>query len=167
MVYRKHMEINSIPDDVIDCLFDAIEKNNKLYIILKEDNKDNEDKIEKVFGKDVEFLDMMDLIQKKMFSSLMDAVSVFDNEPFLNKFGFNQITEIFYDLTRLEQSKKMLFNYALLGRRGKEGLLQTLGGGRLTKSAIFVPSSRAKEAENFIKKWNVEYLKKSVFVLGG
>ncbi|MCW1298953.1 MAG: hypothetical protein QXD02_01360, partial [Candidatus Parvarchaeum sp.] len=103
----------------------------------------------------------------KMFSQFMDAVSVFDNEPFFNKLGFSEITEIFYDLTKLEQSRKMLFNYALLGRRGKEGLLQTLGGGRLTKSAIFVPSTHEKEAENFIKKWNVEYLKKRVFILGG
>ena len=74
------MEVNEVPDAIIDCLFDAIEKNNKLYVILKEDSKDNEDKIEKVFGKDVEFLDMMDVIQKKMLSDLMDAVSIFDNE---------------------------------------------------------------------------------------
>ncbi len=162
-----NMEVNEVPDEIIDCLFDAIEKNNKLYVILKEDSKDNEDKIEKVFGKDVEFLDMMDVIQKKMLSNLMDAVSIFDNEPFLNKLGFMQVTEIFYDLTKLHQSRKMLFNYALLGRRGKEGLLQTLGGGRLTKSAIFVPSKKEKDAETFIKKWNVEYMKKRVFVLGG
>ncbi len=167
MVYRKHMEIDSVPDDVIEVLFDAIKMDNKLYVILKEDSKDNEEKIEKVFGKNVEFLDMVDMMQKKMFSQFMDAVSVFDNEPFFNKLGFSEITEIFYDLTKLEQSRKMLFNYALLGRRGKEGLLQTLGGGRLTKSAIFVPSTHEKEAENFIKKWNVEYLKKRVFILGG
>ncbi len=161
------MEINEIPDEVIDCLFDAIEKDNKLYIILKEDNKQNEDRIEKFFGKDAEFLDFVDIVQKKMLSDLMDAVSIFDNEPFLNKLGFNQVTEIFYDLAKLPQTRKMLFNYALLGRRGKEGVLQTLGGGRLTKSAIFVPSSKEKDAENFIKKWNVGYMKKRVFVLGG
>jgi hypothetical protein len=152
------MEINGIPDEVIDCLFDAIEKDNKLYVILKDDTEQNEGKVERFFGKDAEFLDMMDLIQKKMLSNLIDAVS---------RLGFDQVTEIFYDLTKLQQSRKMLFNYALLGRRGREGLLQTLGGGRLTKSAIFVPSSKEKEAENFIKKWNVEYMKKRVFVLGG
>lgn len=167
MVYHKHMEINGIPDEVIDCLFDAIEKDNKLYVILKDDTEQNEGKVERFFGKDAEFLDMMDLIQKKMLSNLIDAVSIFDNEPFLNRLGFDQVTEIFYDLTKLQQSRKMLFNYALLGRRGREGLLQTLGGGRLTKSAIFVPSSKEKEAENFIKKWNVEYMEKRVFVLGG
>ncbi len=161
------MEINEIPEEVIDCLFDAIEKDNKLYVVLKEDNAENENRIEKFFGNDVTFLDMMEIIQRKMLSDLMDAVSVFDNEPFLNKLGFNQITEIFYDLTKLPQSKKMLFNYAFLGRRGKEGLLQNIGGGRLTKSAIFVPSSKEKEVENFIKKWNVDYSKKRVFVLGG
>ncbi len=167
MVYNKHMEINEIPDDVIECLFDAIEKDEKLYVILKEDNTENENKIERFFGNNVEFLDLMDIIQRKMLSDFMDAVSLFDNEPFLNKLGFSQVTEIFYDLTKLPQSRKMLFNYALLGRRGKEGLLQALGGGRLTKSAIFVPSSKEKSAESFIKKWNVEYVKKRVFVLGG
>jgi hypothetical protein len=161
------MEIDSVPDDVIECLFDAIKKDNKLYIILKDDSKDNEERIEKVFGKDIEFLDMVDMMQKKMFSQFMDAVSIFDNEPFFNKLGFNEMTEIFYDLTKLDQSKKMLFNYALLGRRGKEGLLQTLGGGRLTKSAIFVPSVHEKDAEDFINKWKVEYFKKKVFILGG
>ena len=161
------MEIGSIPDEIIDCLFDAIEKDNKLYVILKEDSREDEEKVGKAFGKNVEFLDMMEIMEKKMLSQLMDAVSIFDNEPFINRLGFNEITEIFYDLTKLQQSRKMLFNYALLGRRGKDGLLQTLGGGRLTKSAIFVPSGNEKEAENFIKKWNVEYLKKKVFVLGG
>ena len=46
MVYHKHMEINEIPDEVIDCLFDAIEKDNKLYVILKDDTEQNEGKVE-------------------------------------------------------------------------------------------------------------------------
>ncbi len=167
MVYRKHMEIDSIPDEIVECLFDAIEKDDKLYVILKDDTKENEEKAEKAFGKNIEFLDMMEIMEKKMFSQLIDAVSIFDNTPFLNKLGFEEVTEIFYDLTSLPQSRKMLFNYALLGRRGKEGMLQTLGGGRLTKSAIFVPSSKEKDTENFIKKWKVEYVKKKVFELGG
>ena len=39
-----NMEVNEVPDEIIDCLFDVIEKNNKLYVILKEDSKDNEEK---------------------------------------------------------------------------------------------------------------------------
>ena len=30
------MEIDSVPDDVIECLFDAIKKDDKLYVILKQ-----------------------------------------------------------------------------------------------------------------------------------
>jgi hypothetical protein len=89
-------------------------------------------------------------------------MSIFDNEPLVEKLGFREFTEIFYDLTKLEQSKKMLFNYALLGRRGNNGILQDLGGRRLGTSVVALPSEHEKEVENFIRKWNVGYVKRRI-----
>ncbi len=157
------MEI--LPEDLMDCVFDVIKKRDKTYVILKDDNDKNEEKVRKVFGgKGTEVVDIFDLLQNRMLSELIGGLSIFDSEPIFNKFGMRETTEIFYDLTKLSQSRKMLFNYALLGRRGNDGLLQSIGGGRLTKSAIYVPSENEAKAEHFIKEWGVGYTKRTIFV---
>jgi hypothetical protein len=157
--------IEEIPETVRNDIFDIVTKDDKLYVILKEDKKDCEMAISKIFSnEDMEFLDLFELMKNRLLKDLSDSVSLLDNEPLVDRMGLQQMTEIFYDLTNLQQSKKMLFNYALLGRRGVEGLLQRLGGGRLTKSAVFVPSNKEDEVEDFIKGWDVEYTKRSILI---
>ena len=157
--------MDTLPDELMDCVFDVIKKKDKTYVILKDDDKKSEEKVKEVFsGKDTEVVDLFELFQNRMLGELLGGLSIFDSEPIFNKLGFQEVTEIFYDLTRLNQSRKMLFNYALLGRRGNDGLLQSIGGGRLTKSAIYVPSENEGKAEHFIKEWGVGYTKRTIFV---
>lgn len=158
------MESRILPSDVMSDIFDIVKKQEKLYIIFKEDTEESEEKVKKVLGNDLEFTDIFELIHNKLLKNFMDSVSIFDNEPLVEKFGFNEATEIFYDLTRLDQCRKVMFNYALLGRRGNNGALQDLGGKRLGTSSIVLPSEHEKEVESFIKKWNVGYTKRRILV---
>ncbi len=158
------METSTLPDDLIEDVFDVLKKGRKTYIIFKEDTEDLEDKAKKIFGDDIEFTDFFDLFEKGMLKELGDSMSIFYNEPLIARLGLQELTEISYDLTKLDQSRKMLFNYALLGRRGNEGILQSLGGKRLGKSIVTLPSTHESEVEDFVKKWNVKYTKRRVLI---
>lgn len=159
------MESRILPNDVMNSVFDIVKKEDKLYIIFKEDNEESEERVKKVLGDDnLEFMDLFSLLHNRLLKEFSDCISIFDNEPLVEKLGFREFTEIFYDLTRLEQSRKMLFNYALLGRRGNNGILQNLGGRRLGTSVVALPSENEKEVESFIKKWNVGYSKRHVLM---
>lgn len=158
------MESGILPEDMMNEVFDVLKKGEKTYVIFKEDNDDLEERAKKFFGSDVEFTDFFDIFERKLLRELSDSMSIFYNEPLIERLGLQEFTELSYDLTKLNQSKKMLFNYALLGRRGNEGVLQTLGGRRLGKSMIMLPSEHEGEAENFVKKWNVKYSKRRILI---
>ncbi|MCL5009773.1 MAG: hypothetical protein M1433_02230 [Candidatus Parvarchaeota archaeon] len=158
------METDIIPEDLVDEIFDVLKKGEKTYVVFKEDNEDLEDKARRIFGNDIEFTDFFDIFEKRMLKELSDSMSIFYNEPLIERLGLHELTEISYDLTKLGQSKKMLFNYALLGRRGNDGILQSIGGRRLGKSMIMLPSEHEKDAEDFVKKWDVKYSKRRVLV---
>jgi truncated hemoglobin YjbI len=158
------MESHILPNDVMNEVFDIVKKQEKLYIIFKEDTEESEDKVRKILGDEVEFVDLFELLHNKLLKDFSNSISIFDNEPLVEKLGFREFTEIFYDLSRLDQSRKMLFNYALLGRRGSDGMLQKLGGKRLGTGVVVLPSENEKEAESFIKKWNVGFSKRTVLL---
>ncbi len=159
------MELNELPNDIMDSVFDIVKKEDKIYIIFKEDTMTSEEKVrEALGGNNLEFTDLFEMVHNHLLRELSDTKSIFDNEPLMEKMGFDQTTEIFYDLTKLDQTRKVLFNYALLGRRGNNGILQNFGGRRLSKSVIALPSENERELENFIKKWNVKYSKRRVLL---
>ncbi len=142
----------------MDSIFNILKKDDKYYVILREDRPDEESRVRRVLGDaDMEFTDVFSLLRNRMLKDLSECISIFDNEPLLESLGLREYTEIVYDLTRLGQSQKMLFNYALLGRRGNKGLLQNLGGRRLSKSAVYVPSRNDGEIELFMKHWGVRF----------
>ena len=162
------MDLGFLPDDVKQEIFDIVQKDRQFYAILKDEGKAEEARVKDILNQmDIQVMEFLDVIQKDFLREFSDSISVIDQEPFIGKLGLSSITEIFYDLTNLDQSKKMLFNYALLGRRGNDGLLQSIGGGRLTKSAIYLPSNEERKAEKFIKDWNVRYTKRRVLIFGG
>ncbi|MCL5016756.1 MAG: hypothetical protein M1441_01275 [Candidatus Parvarchaeota archaeon] len=162
------MDLEFLPEEIRQDVFDIVQKDRQLYAILKDENKAEEDKIKNIFDEmNIQVMEFLDVVQKDFLKEFSDSISVIDQEPFIEKLGLSSVTEIVYDLTNLDQSRKMLFNYALFGRRGNDGLLQSIGGGRLTKSAIYLPSKEEEKAEDFIRNWNVRYTKRKVLIFGG
>ena len=157
------MESNLLPRDLMKEIFDIMRKDDKLYVFMKGDDDKSEARVKDVLGEeDVEFMDIADVIEKHMIKDFSDAISIFDNETILDRLGLKQFTEIIYDLSSLNQSKKMLFNYSLFGRRGKGGLVQSSGGKRIGRSVVYIPSKNESDVETIIKRWSVKYSKRRV-----
>jgi hypothetical protein len=72
---------------------------------------------------------------------------------------------ISYDLKDLDRNKKVLFSFALFGRKNGEGLINELGGEKLGSGCIFVPEKSCDKIEEFLKFWSVNYRKIKVKVL--
>ena len=160
---------NVLPDEILEHVFDIAENKDKIYLILKDDDILKEDEIEiqdilqklqenlknVLQTKDLEVCDIFVIIKKNMLKEFEDSISLLDNSPFLSHFGIEEFIEITYDLSPLSQSKKMLFNYALFGRRGNIGLLQQLNGRRIGRGVISVPKENMEQIERFINSWGI------------
>lgn len=72
---------------------------------------------------------------------------------------------ITYSLLGKPRSKKMLLNYGLVGRDGKEGLLQKLGGKRLVPGCIIIPEENESEMEGFLSAHEVAYSKQRIILI--
>lgn len=76
--------------------------------------------------------------------------------------GMRQMQEsvlVTYSLTGKSRSKKMLFNYALIGRNGKDGVLQKMSGKKVASGCVIIPASREAEISEFLKKHEVGFEK--------
>lgn len=67
-----------------------------------------------------------------------------------------------YSLLKKSRSKKMLFNYELIGRNGKNGLLQTLNGEKVTSGCFIVPADKEDAINEFLKKHGIEFSKRMI-----
>lgn len=74
---------------------------------------------------------------------------------------------ITYSFLGKPRSKKMLINYELVGRNGKDGLLQKLGGKRLVSGCIIVPEENEGKIECFLSAHEVAHSKQKVILPGG
>lgn len=70
-----------------------------------------------------------------------------------------------YSLLKKSRSKKMLFNYELIGRNGKDGLLQTLNGEKVTSGCFIVPADKENDINDFLKKHDIEFSKRMITLI--
>ncbi len=107
--------------------------------------------------------------QKDLFSGELAILkeSVLKNEPGKVENSAEDMEEriqkecvlITYALPGKTRSQKMLFNYELVGRNGKHGLLQRLGGKKVISGCLIVPAQNTGELETFLKKHGIEFSK--------
>ncbi|MBU4245799.1 hypothetical protein L6303_07850 [archaeon] len=72
---------------------------------------------------------------------------------------------ITYSLLKKNRSKKMLFNYELIGRNGKDGLLQTLNGEKVTSGCFIAPKDKENSIDEFLKKHDIEFSKRNITLI--
>jgi len=86
------------------------------------------------------------------------------NMNFVSKMiGFNPFLLITYNLRNKKPSEKVMFSYALFGRKKGEGLVKSLEGKELGKGSILIPIKNEAEIVSFFKQWNVEFNKQRIF----
>ncbi len=120
-------------------------------------------KIEEQFKNfEVEIASLFDLFRKETIKEFLFARSLIDNKMLIEKLGFRIFSEYKYCLDNLDQVSKVLFNYALLGRRGKKGVLHKLNGMKIAKGLVLIPSKNEKPFESFLNKWKISFKKRIV-----
>ena len=70
-----------------------------------------------------------------------------------------------YSLLKKNRSKKMLFNYELIGRNGKNGLLQAINGEKVTSGCFIVPADKEGTINEFLKKHDIEFSKRLITLI--
>ena len=92
---------------------------------------------------------------------LSEAVSVVSGKRLCEAFGFTSFALFKYAPSGMGASERVKFQYALFGRRvGKRhapGMLEAVGGKKLTAAALVVPVQKADEFTAFLTGWRVPF----------
>ena len=70
-----------------------------------------------------------------------------------------------YELTSLPASIKVRFVYALKGRKGEAGLVETRGGEFLVNGCFILPREKEKEMKEIFHLWKVKFKSKAVVMV--
>ncbi|MFH0978005.1 MAG: nucleotidyltransferase domain-containing protein [Candidatus Woesearchaeota archaeon] len=88
---------------------------------------------------------------------LLEGFSLLTGKRLCEQVGFSSGALISFSLVSLEKSKKVLFYYALHGKKKHGGLLRERNGRILARNVIFVPLEAQDEFQDFFEQWAVEY----------
>ncbi|MCW1296215.1 MAG: hypothetical protein OH319_00855 [Candidatus Parvarchaeota archaeon] len=152
-------------------IFDIVyhPKEREIFVITRTSEPAFFREIERAFSNfrkniEIEFSDLFSMLeeQNKMIEEIFNSESLINERPFLEHFGFNLFVEFRYSLENLNQSDKMMFNYALEGRRGMKGILHHLNGMKIAKSVVLVPKENEKKFEAFLNSRKIKYVKRNV-----
>jgi len=144
-----------------------------LVIFLDGSLRERLDKIQDIKGKvrnKTENVDIKQIMLTELFSSdffartgvLLEGVSIFKGKKFSEILGFKGFTLFWYNLSNLNHTQKVKFNYILSGRGESKGMIKELNGERLVNGAIKIPIENSLEFEEIIRKNNIDYKKKNV-----
>ena len=93
--------------------------------------------------------------------SARDAI-LFEGYSLINKsfissdYGFESLGLFIYQTKGLKNTEKTKFYYALNGRRGSKGFLESINAIKLSDNLIFVPRENIGQTHDFFKFWNIE-----------
>lgn len=88
---------------------------------------------------------------------LFEGVSLLTGKKLSENFGLRSYALYAYDLTKLPPSKKVLFVYALKGRREEQGIVEKAGGKFVAPAAFIVPLQKDSEISGLLDFWQVKY----------
>ena len=101
---------------------------------------------------------MENLFNNALFKTLLEeGYSLLNNNFLYERLDYKSGAIFSFDLSRLKKSKKVLFSYALHGKKKESGILSRLNGKRIGKAVIFIPVDYMDEFKQFLELWNVEY----------
>jgi len=88
---------------------------------------------------------------------LFEGFSLINNKPICSDFGFIAFGNFLYDTSKLNNTTKTRFYYALNGRNGSQGVASTLKAIKISDNNILVPVSQIETAKEFFDYWGIEY----------
>lgn len=109
---------------------------------------------------DVKGIDINDLLDSSFIAgkSIIAEGFLIIRKKFLHEIlGFKNYYIFSYSLKNLKPSKKVMFQYALNGRRGEKGMTHLTGSIALGRGAIKVPLEHSEEFKDFFEKNKINY----------
>lgn len=128
-------------------------------------NKDMEYKIRKELEKNYNNISIISKTQKDLLSNAFDAregilfegISLLSGEIISNKYGFSSLGMFKYNFKGWDQLRKTKFYYALNGRMGQKGILESLECVKLSDNLILAPLNKIEDVKEFLDSWSIEY----------
>jgi len=109
---------------------------------------------------------MENIFDTPLFKVLLsEGISLLDGKTLRAKLGVDAGTIFSVNLVKLQKSKKVLFYYALQGKKGIGGLLENVKGKLIGRSVVFIPVEYVAEFKDFLESWNVDYYRMDVLRL--
>jgi predicted nucleotidyltransferase len=154
-VVRNKIRVNDIDVAII---FSGLESVNDKLSLAQEMKSKLKDVMK--YDLDVKGVDMGDFLDGSFLarnSILAEGFSVLRKKFLHEIFGFKNYYVFSYSLTNLSNSRKVMFQYALQGRRGEKGMMEITGSSSLGKGVIRVPLGYSEEFKDFFEKNKIKY----------
>ena len=113
----------------------------------------------------VESVNFKDFFDASFFARqgiLIEGYSLIHGSKLSERLGFDSFSLFNYSLKNLNHSKKTSFTYSLIGRKGKEGIINIIKARHLGKGVVIVPIEESLVFEEFLNKWEINYKKKNI-----
>lgn len=107
--------------------------------------------------KAIDLQDLMDPLFTARKAILAEGISLIKKKSLSKQFGFSPFYIFTYSLKGLSHTKKIIFRYALKGRRTQKGLLEINQCEQIGKGVIKVPLEHIEELKSFFEKQKVKY----------
>ncbi|MBU0629071.1 MAG: nucleotidyltransferase domain-containing protein [Nanoarchaeota archaeon] len=125
-------------------------------------NKDVEYKLRKNLGDDVSIISktetgLIDVSFDAREGFLFEGYSLVDGKSVASRYGFSSFGLIIYDTKRMTNTQKTRFYYALNGRGGSSGVVESLSGIKLSDNILAVPLCKIENAKEFFDFWKLDY----------
>lgn len=94
---------------------------------------------------------------------LVEGISIFNGNPFIQNFGFSSYVLYSYSLLKLKPSEKVKFVYLLKGRDG-DGIVKRFEGKWIIDGCFIIPIQKDNEMLAIFKKWMIPYQRKEILI---
>lgn len=136
-----------------------------LILFRKEINKEIEYDYKKQASKIFTNLSLIskteDSLKEAYFSAreaiLFEGYSLIRKKFIACESGFDSLGIFIYQTKQLSNVEKTKFYYAINGRRGSKGILDSLNAIKLSDNIIAVPLQEIEETKDFFASWKIEY----------
>lgn len=88
---------------------------------------------------------------------LEEGISLRDMKPVHQKIGFESGSIFSVEVKHLQKSKKVLFSYALHGKKNLEGILHKVKGKTIGRAVFYIPAGHTDEFKEFLELWKAEF----------
>ena len=95
---------------------------------------------------------------------LSEAYSLINNKYLSEAFGYKSYILFKYNLKKFNISKKMMFHYALTGRRKSLGILKKINGIKISEYIVLIPIENSEEFKEFLNSWKIDCMQTRVMI---